>query len=350
MLVSIIIVNYNYGAYIRQAIESALGQSHPDVEVIVIDDGSVDDSRSIISEYEDRLHPVFKDNSGQISTCNVGKTLAKGEIVIVLDSDDLLYRDTVARHVEQFRDPSVIKSQGALPAVNSASDHLGYVVPRKLSPSGDYKERFLHHGPTAYNTGFTSGCAWRRSVLDLVFPLPNDDLKIIGPDGYLSSIDPLLGKIASLDGPVGQYRVHDDNRGPFRYSFDVEFLKARTAALERRIQFGGSWARKLGYEVDSDVWTSRSGWRFALARHALALMENRPRVSPFELAASPFKGPGPNTMTSWQVSAVLALVGVLPKGLSLAMTKRMLDKAWTKKKQVTTDAASTSNAGHLRTG
>jgi glycosyltransferase involved in cell wall biosynthesis len=63
--VSIIINNYNYGSFLKDAIESSLNQTYPDTEVIVVDDGSTDNSRQIISSYEGLIIPVLKQNGGQ---------------------------------------------------------------------------------------------------------------------------------------------------------------------------------------------------------------------------------------------------------------------------------------------
>jgi len=67
MLVSIIITNYNYGQFLAQAIESALAQTYPQIEVIVIDDGSTDHSAGIIASFGERIFAVFKANGGQCS-------------------------------------------------------------------------------------------------------------------------------------------------------------------------------------------------------------------------------------------------------------------------------------------
>ncbi|MCY7286429.1 MAG: glycosyltransferase, partial [Cyanobacteria bacterium CAN_BIN43] len=65
LLVSIIINNYNYDRFLVQAIDSALSQTYPHVEVIVVDDGSTDRSREIITSYGDRLMSIFQDNGKQ---------------------------------------------------------------------------------------------------------------------------------------------------------------------------------------------------------------------------------------------------------------------------------------------
>jgi cellulose synthase/poly-beta-1,6-N-acetylglucosamine synthase-like glycosyltransferase len=63
--VSVIINKYNYARFLRDAIESALRQTHPSTEVVVVDDGSTDHSREIIAEYAGRVTPVLKENGGR---------------------------------------------------------------------------------------------------------------------------------------------------------------------------------------------------------------------------------------------------------------------------------------------
>jgi glycosyltransferase involved in cell wall biosynthesis len=81
-LVSIIINNYNYEHYLAHAINSALQQSFSEVEIIVVDDGSTDQSRDVICSFGDAIKPIFKSNGGQASTLNAGFKQACGEIVI----------------------------------------------------------------------------------------------------------------------------------------------------------------------------------------------------------------------------------------------------------------------------
>src|ERR1700719_288784 len=87
-LVSIIIPNYNYARYLRIAIDSALAQTYAPVEVIVVDDGSTDNSREVIESYGDRITPIIKTNGGHGSALNAGYAASRGEIVIFLDADD----------------------------------------------------------------------------------------------------------------------------------------------------------------------------------------------------------------------------------------------------------------------
>jgi len=89
--VSIVIDNYNYRQYLGEAINSALDQTYRAVEVIVVDDGSTDQSREVICDYGDRVISIFKDNGGQASAMNIGFARSHGDFVIFLDADDMLF-------------------------------------------------------------------------------------------------------------------------------------------------------------------------------------------------------------------------------------------------------------------
>src|SRR5687768_5094018 len=103
-LVSIIIDNFNYGRFLAEAIDSALAQTHGETEVIVVDDGSTDDSRAIIARYGERVRSVLKENGGQASALNAGYRISRGEVVLFLDSDDVLFPGALANAVERLRD------------------------------------------------------------------------------------------------------------------------------------------------------------------------------------------------------------------------------------------------------
>lgn len=96
-LVSIIIPNYNYARYLGEAIDSALAQTYSPVEVIVVDDGSTDGSRSVIEGYGGSIRPVYQGNAGLPSARNAGIRQAQGDYFVFLDADDLLLPDAVAK-------------------------------------------------------------------------------------------------------------------------------------------------------------------------------------------------------------------------------------------------------------
>jgi GT2 family glycosyltransferase len=108
--VSIIITCYNYEKYIEESINSALGQSQQPLEVIVVNDGSTDDSLKKIKKYKDKVKILNKKNEGLIKAKNDGLKLAKGHWVIFLDADDILDKDYLKKtlKVARLKNSSVV--------------------------------------------------------------------------------------------------------------------------------------------------------------------------------------------------------------------------------------------------
>ena len=79
--VSVIINNYNYGHFLGAAIDSALTQTYAPIEVVVVDDGSTDDSRNVIAGYGSRIRAVLKVNGGQASAFNAGFAASTGAVI-----------------------------------------------------------------------------------------------------------------------------------------------------------------------------------------------------------------------------------------------------------------------------
>ena len=102
-MVSIIIPAYNAEDYVDRCIESCLSQSYKDIEIIVVDDGSKDQTVNICKKYSDsRLKVIEKSNEGVSCTRNVGLSHAKGDLILFLDADDFLYEDCCARVVSEM--------------------------------------------------------------------------------------------------------------------------------------------------------------------------------------------------------------------------------------------------------
>ncbi|WP_312185340.1 glycosyltransferase [Sphingobacterium sp.] len=91
-LVSVYITNYNYEKYIKQSIESVLSQTLQDFELIIIDDGSIDNSRNIIEGYRDnpKVKIIYQQNKGLNVTNNIALRVCKGKFIMRLDADDFL--------------------------------------------------------------------------------------------------------------------------------------------------------------------------------------------------------------------------------------------------------------------
>lgn len=90
-LVSVVIPTYNYGHCVAEAVESALTQTYPNVEVIVVDDGSTDDTRARLAPYGDRIRYIYQPNAGLSAARNTGIRAARGSYIALLDSDDAFH-------------------------------------------------------------------------------------------------------------------------------------------------------------------------------------------------------------------------------------------------------------------
>lgn len=102
-LVSIIMPTYNTGQYIFRGLDSCIEQSYSTWELIVVDDGSTDDTRAVVESYvavDKRIHYVYQGNSGVAAARNLGLHEVKGEYVVFLDSDDWLRKDALERLVQ----------------------------------------------------------------------------------------------------------------------------------------------------------------------------------------------------------------------------------------------------------
>lgn len=110
-MVSVVIPSFNYGAFIGQAIDSVLAQTDCNVEVIVIDDDSTDDTRQVVDQYRDndRVRYLWQSNAGVSAARNHGLQVARGEFMSFLDADDLWpQRDMLATSVNYMnKNPSV---------------------------------------------------------------------------------------------------------------------------------------------------------------------------------------------------------------------------------------------------
>lgn len=101
-LVSIVIPAYNHADYLGEAIQSVLNQDYPNVELIVLDDGSTDYTRKVLERYTGRFHWETHCNMGQASTLNKGWQLSKGGILAYLSADDALLPSAVSTSIRCF--------------------------------------------------------------------------------------------------------------------------------------------------------------------------------------------------------------------------------------------------------
>ena len=181
-LVSILINNYNFGHFIADSIDSALAQTYPRCEVIVVDDGSQDNSREVISRFGNRIKAVFKSNGGQSSALNVGFAESKGDVICFLDSDDVFLPSKVQRVVDGL----VVCPEGWCFHHLQWSDTNLQPIPTPPIPfsTGRYDFRSeLLGGKCRFAPPATSGLAFSRVLLSKLMPIP--EAITITSDNYL---------------------------------------------------------------------------------------------------------------------------------------------------------------------
>jgi glycosyltransferase involved in cell wall biosynthesis len=244
MLASVIINNHNYGRYLRHAIDSALAQSYAEVEVIVVDDGSTDDSRGVIESYGDRVKPIYKANGGQASALNAGVAQAHGEVFFFLDSDDMLKPDIVRRVMGAFQaDPRVVWAMFRLEVVDRSGDPTGVLRPLAHIPrrDGDLRRSVVEFPFDIVRTA-TSGNAFSARVIRRILPIP-EAVYFSGADWYLSPLAGMFGRCVFLDAIGGSYRVHGANDNwfegrPMTLDYagirkEIRWMEVSAAAIER---------------------------------------------------------------------------------------------------------------------
>jgi glycosyltransferase involved in cell wall biosynthesis len=210
-LLSIVISNYNYADYLDASIRSALAQTYPNTEVIVVDDGSTDASREVIAQYQERVRCLFKPNAGLISALNAGIEISRGQYIGFLDADDL-WEPTIAEQVMNcFReDETIAKVQFRLQIIDSSGRCQGQFIPPigQSMPSGDLTEYVPVY--RTYPSPPTSGIVVPRWLLEALgfFPV---QIPHLYPDHYLHHAAALAGPIYSLENTGGYYRVHGQN-------------------------------------------------------------------------------------------------------------------------------------------
>lgn len=127
--ISVIIPNYNYEKYVGAAIESAISQTGVPVQIIVVDDGSTDGSRAVIDTYGDQITKIFQPNGGHMSACVNGLAAAHHEIVLFLDSDDMLVPGA-AKIVASCWQPALAKLQFRMETCDADGRGTGHLWPK----------------------------------------------------------------------------------------------------------------------------------------------------------------------------------------------------------------------------
>jgi glycosyltransferase involved in cell wall biosynthesis len=250
-LVSVVLPTFNAPDYIADAVHSVRQSTYANWKCIVVDDGSTDDTlvRAKAAAADDpRFLFSVQENGGQIAAINLAARYVQGEIVALLDNDDVFLTTKIERVVSTFRQRPragllthrmyVSDERLNILGVMPLTDHLldGNVRPQlQRNTSGD--PRF----------GVTSAMALRRSIFDRLFPA--DPAIRFFPDELIRRIAPLLAEVACCDEPLGIRRTHRQNHTNATEDGLAAFVRA-TMATYRLIERS---QRQVASSLDIDL-------------------------------------------------------------------------------------------------
>lgn len=225
--VTVLIDSYNYGRFIEEAIESVLAQDFPaeQFEIVVVDDGSTDDTAERVKKYGARIQYLYKQNGGQASAFNAGFRAATGEIIATLDADDYWLPGKLKRIVQEFeKHPDAGMVYHRLQEFNMQSGQRrdGSFTGISGFVAGNRKDLLC------YVLYPTSALAFRRRCIEPLLPIPEG--LTIQADSHLSGLIIFVAPIVAVEESLAVYRVHGAN---LFYSPGAEFNAERT---RRRIQ------------------------------------------------------------------------------------------------------------------
>jgi len=251
--VSIIIANYNYEKYVAASIESALASDWPNVEVIVVDDGSTDNSRAVIDGFGDRIAKIYNENGRQRVANNTGFAHATGDIIIFLDADDLILPSAARKICEIWR-PGVSKVQVQMLRIDENGTTFGAPFPEWGTVPTPQDIRTWALTTTEYPTPPGSGNAYARDFLEKFFPVgpQHDDFT----DSTCLVMAPILGDVLTIREPLVLYRRHGSNDS--NLLANSSFLAREVKRAMLRQQSAAEICGKLGITPPPDDILRRS--------------------------------------------------------------------------------------------
>ncbi len=267
---TVLIDTFNYGQYVEEAVASALAQDFPpeEREILVVDDGSTDDTEVRLRKFGDAIRVLRKPNGGQASAFNCGFEHARGEVIALLDADDVWLPEKLGRIYEEFErnpDAGMIYHRMYLwsGAREIADDSYFIAVSGRVPES----RRALLQYPMVG----TSCLAFRRPVLEKLMPAP-ETLRSQA-DAYLTALIIFVAPVVAVGEFLGRYRLHGANL--FQTSEEgvsrgqMEHRMAMRAALRAEIE---KWLRAHGQDTDSaDIRAYLTQWKKAQERDGFAL-------------------------------------------------------------------------------
>jgi len=214
-LVSILINSYNHQNFIREAVDSAIAQTYPNIEIIVVDDGSTDQTYEIIKSYGDQIKSITKENAGQASAFNVGFLASKGDIICFLDSDDVFVKEKVQQIVDIFEfNPDISWCFHGLILVDKITGKWLGQHRETRSRICDFRKD-IKQGRLPFYPPPTSCLCFKRELLKQILPMEQTFLKTAA-DCYVRLVAFGLAKGFYLDQALTFQGIHENNVGTLR--------------------------------------------------------------------------------------------------------------------------------------
>jgi len=226
-LVSVIIPTYNKSQYLREAIESVLNQTYKNIEVIVVDDGSTDNTGEIVKLFNDsRIIYFWQGNKGPASARNTGIKKAQGKYIAFLDSDDLWLKEKLEKQIDFMgKNPEI----GLLGTGCYEITDKGKVIGKKIFPG---KNEILQRDLIKYNPFIQSSIITKREVFDKVGFY---DKKFQESEDYELWLR-IAGnyKIRNLEEPLMMKRYYKEGLSPAKDKKQLYFvLEAKKVVIHR---------------------------------------------------------------------------------------------------------------------
>ncbi len=243
--VSALIVTYNYGRFLEEAIESVLAQdfSPVEMEIIVVDDGSTDDTPVRVTKFGDRIRYVYKENAGEASALNFGVRLARGEIVTLLEADDLWLPGKLQRICDAFeKDPEAGMAYHPY-EIWDTQKNMCRKDPHFVAISGYVPARLADL--LTYDVSGTSVLSFRRTFLEKLLPIPTVFRTCV--DAYLASLIIFVAPVVALEEVLTKYRKHGQNESGYDESDPVR-LERRWFYVSSNVREMRLWLHRNGYD------------------------------------------------------------------------------------------------------
>jgi glycosyltransferase involved in cell wall biosynthesis len=209
-LISVILNNYNYAAYLSDAVESVLNQTYKDFELIIVDDGSTDNSCDIISKFaakDSRIIPITKENGGQASAFNAGFAASRGDIITFLDSDDEYFSDKL-QNIAEMHGKGYEYIYTDFQAFDVNGKDCGDTLRRYRC---DGYNLFPVYYLSTYPGNITSTLSVSRELAEKIFPVhPESDWRIQADDTIVFQAA-MAVRAFFLDKKLTKYRIHGTN-------------------------------------------------------------------------------------------------------------------------------------------